>query len=58
MRADVQEMIRGDINAAQDEKDRLEELQRKDKKLRVAHGKSLTKKKWLFFVIYYNWMNY
>ena len=38
-------MIKGDLDVAQDHKDRLEELQRKDKKLRVAQTKVESKKK-------------
>ena len=34
IRTDVIELSKGDVAVAQDEKDRLEELQRKDKKLR------------------------
>lgn len=36
LRSDVIELSKGDLSVAQDEKDRLEELQRKDKKLRQA----------------------
>ena len=36
LRSDVIELSKGDLSVAQDEKDRLEELQRKDRKLRQA----------------------